>query len=234
MGRSLTRGQGCRGSPRWSRSRGEGGRERLRRRGRSGRSERQRVRRRECGGRARRKEGIETDGRRVDAGGGFARIAVLIVDLDKLNIRELFEVDGQRARDGIERAVRLAVPGEVDVRDAVGIFESAVAGEAVEDEREPGVAFHVAGTFEEFVQRRPNEVLGGRDEARHRDLVRQFTIDEPFVIGKVDVHPHEQRRARRRGSARDGRRETWRKGGRDRGGMRGRARDGGCECFGRR
>ena len=42
---------------------------------------------------------------------------------------------------------------EIDVRDAVGIFDAAVAGESVQHERKPLIALHAAGTFEEFIER---------------------------------------------------------------------------------
>jgi hypothetical protein len=83
----------------------------------------------------------------------------LVVDLDELNVGELLEVDGQRAGDGVERAVGLAGAGQVDMRHAVGEFESAVACKAVQDQGKPIVPFHIAGTFEELVQDSPDEVL---------------------------------------------------------------------------
>ena len=45
------------------------------------------------------------------------------------------------------------------MRDAIGIFKFAVTGEAVEDESESLIAFHIAGTFEEFVQDSADDVL---------------------------------------------------------------------------
>jgi hypothetical protein len=83
----------------------------------------------------------------------------LIVDLDELNIGELFEVRHERARDGVERTVGLTIASEVNVRDAIRVFEAAVACKAVQHEGKPPVAFHIAGTFEKFVQHRADEVL---------------------------------------------------------------------------
>jgi hypothetical protein len=48
-----------------------------------------------------------------------------------LHFGELLEVLHERYGDVIQRAVRLALTREVDVGDAVGIFDFAVAGEAV-------------------------------------------------------------------------------------------------------
>lgn len=192
------------------RSRGGG------RRGRVRRGERQCVGRREAWCGAGREERVEADRGRVDAGGGFARVSVLVVDLDELNIGELFEVDGQRAGNGVECAVGLTGAGQVDVRHTVGELEPAVACEAVEDEGKPVVAFHVAGTLEELVQDSTDQVLHRGDKARHCHLVGKFAADEPFVIREVDVHLYEQRRARGGGRPSGGRCDTRREGGRDR------------------
>lgn len=140
----------------------------------------------------------------------------MVVDLDELNVRELLEVGGQRAGNGVECTVGLTGAGQVDVRHAVGKFEPAVACEAVEDEGKPVVAFHVTGTFEELIQDSADQVLRGRDKARHCYLVGEFAANEPFIVCEVDVHLHEQRCARGGGRPRGGRGETRRKGGRDR------------------
>lgn len=47
---------------------------------------------------------------------------------------------------------------EIDVRDAVGIFDAAVAGKSVQHERKSLIAFHTAGTFEEFIERRADKI----------------------------------------------------------------------------
>ena len=83
----------------------------------------------------------------------------MIVNFYKLNIRELLEVERERARDVVERAVGLAIACEIDVRDSIGKLEFAVTRETVEDERQPLVAFHVAGTIEKLVQDSANQVL---------------------------------------------------------------------------
>lgn len=140
----------------------------------------------------------------------------MVVDLDELNVRELFEIDGQRAGNGVECAVGLTGTGQVDVRHAVGKFEPVIACKAVEDEGKPVVAFHIAGTLEELVQDSADQVLRRRDKARHWDLVGEFAANEPFVVCEVDVHLYEQRCARGCGRPRGGRCEAWRKGGRDR------------------
>jgi hypothetical protein len=96
----------------------------------------------------------------------------LIIDLYKLDVGELFEVERERACDVVERAVGLAVPREINMGNAIGIFELAIACKAVEDEGKALVAFNIAGSFEKFVQDPADQVLCGRDKARHRDFVR--------------------------------------------------------------
>lgn len=129
----------------------------------------------------------------------------MVVDLDELNVGELLEVECERARNIVERAVGLTTACEVDVRDTVGKFEFAVACEAIEDDGKSFVAFDVAGTFEEFVQDPADQVLRGRNKTRHWDLVGQFAVNEPFVICEVDIHFHVERCARGRGGTRGGR-----------------------------
>lgn len=85
---------------------------------------------------------------------------------------------------------------EVDMRDAVGIFDAVVASETVQHEGETLIAFHVARTFEEFVERRADEVARGRHEARHWNFIRQLSFDQAVVVCEVNVQLHVQRRAR--------------------------------------
>ena len=82
----------------------------------------------------------------------------MIVDLDVLNIRELFEVLHERARNGVQRAVGLAGPGEVNMRHAIGIFEFAVAGEAIEHEGKSLVALDTNRSCEEFIEHGTDDV----------------------------------------------------------------------------
>lgn len=83
----------------------------------------------------------------------------MIVDLDELDVRELLEVRHERTGNGIERAVRLTIAREVDMGDTIREGEPAVACETIQHESKPLIAFHVAGTFEEFIQHRADEVL---------------------------------------------------------------------------
>ena len=85
---------------------------------------------------------------------------MFIIDLDELHLGELFEVEHERERDGIERAVRLATAREIDVRNAIGKYQFVVTSETVEHEGKPLVAFDIAGTFEEFIEHAADQVLG--------------------------------------------------------------------------
>jgi hypothetical protein len=44
------------------------------------------------------------------------------------------------------------------MRNAVGIFDPAIAGEAVEHKRQPLVAFHTDRTLEIFIENRADDV----------------------------------------------------------------------------
>ena len=77
---------------------------------------------------------------------------MFIINFDELNFRELFEVFHKRARNSIERAIRLATAREIHMHDTIGKRNFAVAGETVEHEGESLVAFDITGTFEIFVK----------------------------------------------------------------------------------
>lgn len=131
---------------------------------------------------------------------------MFVVDLDELHFGELFEVRRERERDVVQRAVRLTRAREIDVRNTVGVFDAAVAGESVQHKRQSLIAFHVAGTFEEFIEHCADEILSRWDEARHWHFIRKLPADQAVVIGEVNIHLHEQRCARCRGRSCDRRR----------------------------
>lgn len=84
---------------------------------------------------------------------------MFIIDLDELHLRELFEVEHKRERNSIERAIRLATAREINMRDAIRKDKFAVAGETVEHEGEPLVAFDIARTLEEFIEHAADQIL---------------------------------------------------------------------------
>ena len=77
-----------------------------------------------------------------------------------MNFRELFEIEHQWKRDGVERAIRLTTAHKIHMRDAIGKGKFAVAGESIEHERESLVTFDSARTFEVFIETRADQILG--------------------------------------------------------------------------
>ena len=84
---------------------------------------------------------------------------MFIVDLDELNFRELFEIFHERARDGIERAIRLTIAHKIDMRDAIGKYKFTVAIETVQHEGESLVTLDVARTLEIFIEHPADQIL---------------------------------------------------------------------------
>ena len=84
------------------------------------------------------------------------------------------------------------------MHDAVGVFDPAVAGKAVEHEGETLVAFHIAGTLEVFIEHGADQILRRGDEACDRDFIGHVAADQAVVVSEIDRHPHELRCARGR------------------------------------
>jgi hypothetical protein len=76
-----------------------------------------------------------------------------------LNFGELFEVEHQRERNGVERAIRLATAREIDMHNTIGKGDFAVAGETVEHERLPLIAFDCVWAFEIFIEDCADQIL---------------------------------------------------------------------------
>ena len=108
----------------------------------------------------------------------------------------MLEILRERLCDVVQRAIGLALPGQIHMRHAIGIGQAAVAREAVEHQRETAVAFDIAGSLEEFIEDRAEQILIGGDEARRLNLIRKLPADQSVVIGEVDIDLHEQRCAR--------------------------------------
>ena len=79
---------------------------------------------------------------------------MFVIDFDKLHFRELFEVLHERPSNVIERAIGQTRTSEIYIHNTIGKDKFAVASEAIENQRQPLVAFHVTRTFEEFIKRR--------------------------------------------------------------------------------
>ena len=81
-------------------------------------------------------------------------MAELVINLDELNLWELFEIRQQQTRDCVKRAVRLAIPCKVNVHSPVCKDQPAIACKAVEYKAKSLVSFHIARTFEELIEYR--------------------------------------------------------------------------------
>lgn len=77
-----------------------------------------------------------------------------------MNFGELLEIEHQRERDGVERAVRLAATRKVNMHNTISKSDLAVACETVEHERKSLVAFDIARTFEVFIEDGADQILG--------------------------------------------------------------------------
>lgn len=107
-----------------------------------------------------------------------------------MNFGELFEVFCKRAGNRIERAIRLALPGEIHVRNTIGKGKFGIARETVENKRESLVAFDIARTLEEFIEDCTKQIFRRRDKALRRDLIRKLPGDQAVVICEVDIDLH--------------------------------------------
>ena len=114
----------------------------------------------------------------------------MIVDLDVLNIGELFEVRCERTRNGVQRAIGLAGAAEIDVRNAVGVFEFTVAGETIEHQGKSLIALDAHGTSEVFIKDRTNDVARRWDIASGRNFIGKLTADQPVVVGEIHIDLH--------------------------------------------
>ena len=172
-----------------------------------------------CAGR---EGGIKTGRDGIDPRRRFARISELVVDLDEFDLRELFEAGHQRTRDVVKRAIRLAVPGQVYMHPAVQSLYPGVTREAIGDDRQPLVPFHVAGTLKELIQDGVDPVHRRGHKTFHCYFVRKLSGDQPFIVGEVHIDLDELRCTRGRrhaawcGGEGDGRRRRpccgWRQG----------------------
>jgi hypothetical protein len=102
-------------------------------------------------------------------------MAELIINLDELNLWELFEIRHQRTRDGIKRPIRLAIPAEINMHPPIRKDKPAIACKAVKYKAESLVPFHITGTLEELIEDSSNALFRREGHARHRNLVRELT-----------------------------------------------------------
>ena len=76
----------------------------------------------------------------------------MVIDLDKLNLTDPFEARYERARDVVKCAVRLAIPGEVNIHPAVAELHFLIACKTIADQGKSLIPFDITGTLEELVE----------------------------------------------------------------------------------
>jgi len=76
---------------------------------------------------------------------------MFIIDLDELNLRELFEILSERLRDGIKCTVRLAIACEIHLGNTICNDKFAVTRKTIQHKPQPLIPFYIARAFEEFI-----------------------------------------------------------------------------------
>lgn len=69
-----------------------------------------------------------------------------------MNIGNLFKACHERTRDVIQRAVREAIAGKVNIYPTISEIHFLVTCKTIADQGKTLVPFHVTGTFEELVE----------------------------------------------------------------------------------
>ena len=137
---------------------------------------------------------LQTDRDGVAQAVGVLRRPILIIDLHKLDFRELPEVQQDQVRNVELALIGCAGAREEDVRDAVADVEPAVAGEpVVEGDPAKLESLGGAGAFEVFIQRRlwqhirARPAIPGHDEGQKVILVAEpvdhIQVDQPELWG---------------------------------------------------
>jgi hypothetical protein len=110
----------------------------------------------QCGSRQRSHAGckrwIKTSGDRVNPRRWLTRVAKLIIDFDELNLRKLFEVRHQRASDGIQRAIRLTIPCQINMHATICKDNISIACKTIEYNCKPLIPFNATRTLEKLIE----------------------------------------------------------------------------------
>ena len=83
----------------------------------------------------------------------------MIIDLDKLNLRELFEVRHQRTSDCVQCTIRLTIAHKINMHATVRKDNVAIACKAVEYRCKPLISFNATRTLEELIEHRIDNVF---------------------------------------------------------------------------
>ena len=84
---------------------------------------------------------------------------MFIINFDELNFGELFEIEHQGERNGIERAIRLTTTGKIHMCNTISKCKFGVTSKTVGHERQPLVTFDITGTFEVFIEHGADQIL---------------------------------------------------------------------------
>ena len=76
----------------------------------------------------------------------------LVINLNELNLWELFEIRQQQTRDRVKRAVRLAISFEINMYSPVRKDKPAIACKAIQHETQSLVSFYIAGSLEKLIE----------------------------------------------------------------------------------
>ena len=106
-----------------------------------------------------RKGWIQAHRNGVHACGRLTGVAELIIDLDELDPRELFEGCNQRASNVVQRTIRLTAPCKVHIGHAISELHFSIAGKTIIDHGKTLVPLHVTWTLEELVEDRLQDIL---------------------------------------------------------------------------
>ena len=122
----------------------------------------------------------------------------LIVDLNKLDLRELFDICHEQSGNVIKRPIRLTIPCQIHIYAAICKHKPAIACKTVEYETQSLIPLNIAGTLEEFIEHGSHTVFGRDDKTRYRHLIGKLSRDQALIICKVDIDLYIHRRARGR------------------------------------
>jgi len=83
---------------------------------------------------------------------------MFIVDLDKLNLRELFQILQEWLCNGVQRPVRLTLPGQIHMGNTICNDQFAITCETVAHQPKSLIPFNIPRTLEEFIQNRAHQI----------------------------------------------------------------------------
>ena len=98
------------------------------------------------------------------------------------------------------------------MRNSVGILESAIPSETVQHQCQALIPFHIARSFEVFIEDCANNIALRWNKTRRSDFIRELATDQPIIIGEIDIDLDKQRRASGCRCTCECRCRTWREG----------------------